>query len=107
MAIKKLIDELKRRRVFRVLLGYGLVSFALLQVVEPVMHALHLPDAVLTYVVLALALGFPVAVVLAWAFDANPGGIEGTLPTPAGAPWLRGPRLALVLLGIGVLGAAL
>src|ERR1700687_752514 len=55
-----LVSELKRRRVFRVLVGYGIVSFAVLQVVEPIMHALHLQDAVLTYTVLALALGFPV-----------------------------------------------
>ena len=62
------------------LVGYGIVSFALLQVVEPIMHALHLPDETLTYVVVALALGFPVAVVLAWAFDVNAGGIERTAP---------------------------
>ena len=49
MAVGDLIAELQRRRVFRVLVGYGVVSFAVLQVVEPIMHALHLPDAVLTY----------------------------------------------------------
>jgi len=37
------------------------------------MHALHLPDVTLTYAVVALALGFPLAVVLAWAFDINAG----------------------------------
>jgi hypothetical protein len=46
-----LLAELKRRRVFRVLVGYGIVSFAVLQVIEPIMHALHLPDVTLTYVV--------------------------------------------------------
>jgi hypothetical protein len=46
------------------------------------MHALHLPDATLTYTVLTLALGFPVAVVLAWAFDVNAGAIERTPSTP-------------------------
>ena len=75
-----LISELKRRRVFRVLVGYGVVSFAVLQVIEPVMHALHLADATLTYVVLALAVGFPVAVVLAWAFDVNEGRLERAPP---------------------------
>ena len=43
------------------LVGYGIVSFAVLQVIEPIMHALHLPEVTLTYVVLALAVGFPVA----------------------------------------------
>lgn len=101
---RTLISELKRRRVFRVLVGYGLVSFAVLQVVEPLMHALHLPDVTLTYVVLALAVGFPLGVVLAWAFDVKEGRIERTPPAPSAA--LRGSPLRLVLLGIGVLAAA-
>ncbi len=99
-----LISELKRRRVFRVLVGYGIVSFAVLQVVEPIMHALHLPDVTLTYVVLALALGFPVAVVLAWAFDINEGKIERTEPAAPHA--LKGIRLPLMLIGIGLIAAA-
>jgi adenylate cyclase len=99
------LSELGRRRVFRVLVGYGLVTFAVLQVVEPIMHALHLPDWVLTAAVVALGLGFPVAVVLAWAFDITPGGIERTPPAGAGAG-LAGSRLALLLVGLGLLGSA-
>ena len=96
-----LLEELKRRRVFRALLGYGIGAFGVLQIVEPIMHGLHWPDEVLTYVVVALALGFPVVVGLAWIFDVNAGRIERT---PAGP--LRGSRAALLLIGIGVLAAA-
>ena len=92
MDTASLIAELKRRRVFRVLVGYGIVSFAVLQVVEPIMHALHLPDVTLTYAVVALALGFPLAVVLAWAFDINAGRIERTPPLPASGPRAVRPR---------------
>jgi len=99
-----LISELKRRRVFRVLVGYGIVSFAVLQVIEPIMHALHLPDVTLTYVVLALAVGFPLVVVLAWAFDIKEGRIERTAPTAG--PALKGARLPLLLVGIGIIAAA-
>ena len=99
-----LVAELKRRRVFRVLVGYGIVTFAVLQVIEPIMHALHLPDAVLTYTVVALALGFPLAIVLAWAFDINEGRIERT--GPAASPALKGARLSLLLVAIGVVAAA-
>ncbi len=101
--VENLIAELKRRRVFRVLVGYGVVSFAVLQVAEPIIHALHLPDEALTYCVIALALGFPIAVVLAWAFDVSAGRIQRT-PATAGGP--QGTRLGLVLLGIGILAAA-
>ncbi len=90
--------------MFRVLVGYGIVGFAVLQIIEPIMHALHLPDVTLTYVVLALAVGFPISVVLAWAFDINEGKIERTAPAASHA--LKGIRLPLVLIGIGIFAAA-
>ena len=98
-----LLVELKRRRVFRAVVGYGFVSFALLQVIEPVMHGLRLPDQTLTWLVLLLGAGFPVVVVLAWIFDVS------------GAPAARGPdaatvryspRLILTLVGLGLLAAS-
>ena len=97
-----LIEELKRRRVFRAVVGYGVITFAALQIIEPIMHGLHWPDAVLSYLVVALAIGFPVVVGLAWIFDVNAGRIERTGPTAG----LRGARLAVLLVGIGVLAAA-
>jgi len=98
-----LVAELKRRRVFRALVGYGIAAFAVLQI-EPVMHGLHWPDEVLSYVVVALAVGFPVVVSLAWIFDVKAGRIERTASTPAAGP--KGVRLGLALVGIGVLAAA-
>ncbi len=97
-----LLEELKRRRVFRALVGYGVAAFAVLQIIEPVMHGLHWPEAVLSYVVVALALGFPLVVALAWVFDVKAGRIERTVP----AAGLRGVRLAAAITGIGVLAAA-
>jgi TolB-like protein/Tfp pilus assembly protein PilF len=90
------LEELKQRRVVRALLGYGLVSFAVLQVVEPVMHGFRLPEWVLAATVIALGLGFPVTLVLAWIFDLNAGGIETTQPRPP-------KRGILLLVGAGLL----
>jgi TolB-like protein/Tfp pilus assembly protein PilF len=95
--------ELKRRRVVRTLVGYGIASFAVLQIIEPVMHGLHWPETVLSYVVVALAAGFPVTITLAWIFDVKAGRIERSPPAAIGP---RGIRLALLLVGIGVLSAA-
>src|SRR5205807_4567545 len=86
-------EEMKRRRVFRALIGYGIVAFAVLQIIEPVMHGLALPEWVLSATVVGLGLGFPFALVLAWAFDVKGGRIER-----AGAP--RG-RLLVALGGAG------
>ncbi|OLC49547.1 MAG: hypothetical protein AUH82_00290 [Chloroflexi bacterium 13_1_40CM_4_65_13] len=95
-----LIAELKRRRVFRALVGYAIVAFAVLQVIEPVMHGLRLPDWTLSFVVVALAIGFPVVLALAWVFDVTAGGIERTLPLrPQGLG-----RLPLAL-AVGVVAA--
>jgi TolB-like protein len=96
-----LIAELKRRRVFRALIGYGIAAFAVLQIIEPIMHGLHWPDEVLSYVVVGLAAGFPVVVALAWIFDVNAGRIERTAPSGPRRPWLLP-----VLLGMGAVAAA-
>jgi len=97
--------ELKRRRVFRALVAYGIAAFAVLQIIEPIMHGAHWPDIVLSYVVAGLGAGFPIVIALAWVFDVRGGRIERTAPAPAGSG-LRGIRLALLLVGIGVLAAA-
>lgn len=92
-------EELKRRRVFRALLAYGLVSFGVLQVVEPVMHGLDLPAWVLRAVVVGLGLLLPVVLVVAWIFDLKGGRIEATGPAPR-------PRVVLLLGVAGLLLAA-
>jgi TolB-like protein/Tfp pilus assembly protein PilF len=97
-----LFAELKRRRVFRALVGYGIAAFAVLQIVEPVMHGLHWPEVTLSYVVVALAIGFPIVISLAWIFDVNAGRLERT---PASGGELKGARVALALTAIGVLAA--
>jgi hypothetical protein len=50
--LQQFIFELKRRRVIRVMVGWGVFSFAVLQIYEPVMHGLHLPEWTLSLVVL-------------------------------------------------------
>jgi len=92
-------EEMKQRRVFRAVIGYGIVSFGVLQVVEPIMHGLSLPEWVLAATVIALGIGFPITLVLAWVFDVNAGRVESTGPRlPA--------RILLLLIAVGVaLGA--
>ncbi len=102
--VRTFLDELRRRRVVGAIAIYGTVAFAVLQVVEPVMHGLHLPEVVLSVVVVVLAMGFPVVTFVAWAFDLTARGIERTAPLPDGAGRvpLRGVRLAVALLAMGV-----
>ena len=91
-----LLAELKRRHVFRVMVGYGIFSFAVLQVTEPIMHGAGLQDWVLKAVLVALALGFPVAVILAWVYDLTAQGVKRT-PTASGPPLSRSSRFLMPL----------
>lgn len=74
----KLWAEIKRRKVVRVVLAYLLVGWALIQVADATLEPLHLPPWAGTLVIWLVALGFPVAVLLAWVLDVKPGGIEVT-----------------------------
>ncbi len=64
-----LIAELRQRKVFRVAAAYAVVAWLLVQVVATVGPALKLPDWTLTFTTVLLALGFPLALMLAWTFD--------------------------------------
>src|SRR4029453_239308 len=68
--------ELKQRKVYRVALGYVVVAWLVIQISATVMPAYHAPDWILPVVITAVALGFPVALVLAWAFEVKGGVIE-------------------------------
>jgi TolB-like protein/thioredoxin-like negative regulator of GroEL len=100
----ELLAELKRRRVFRVMAGYGLFSFAVLQVIEPVLHAYDLPAWLLKAGVTLLAAGFPIALVLSWVFDLTAEGVVRT-PRASGAPRLSRGRAAALLIGVILLAA--
>jgi hypothetical protein len=88
------------------MVGYAIFAFAVLQVVEPIMHGAHLPEWVLTSVLVALAVGFPVALVLAWVFDVTAQGVRRTPPIvgSSGVFVSRG-RLAALLLGVALVAA--
>ena len=70
--------ELKRRRVVHVVTVYASASFILIELVNNLTEPLSLPSKLSTIVVIVLALGFPLAVILAWIYDLTPEGIEKT-----------------------------
>lgn len=69
------LGEIKRRRVFQVAAVYAVVAWLLVQVVTSVEEPLNLPDWVDAFVIVLLSIGFPVAIILSWAFDMTPDGI--------------------------------
>jgi TolB-like protein/Flp pilus assembly protein TadD len=71
-----IFEELKRRNVFRVAIGYVITAWLLLQVVDLVLENVNSPDWVMQVFMLALAIGFPLAVFFAWAFEMTPDGVK-------------------------------
>ncbi|MGB5588492.1 MAG: hypothetical protein WBN78_12020 [Gammaproteobacteria bacterium] len=78
--MRTLLNELSRRRVFRVAGIYGIVAWVVAEVADVVFPALQLPEWTVTFVIALLLLGFPVAMFFAWVFDIGPQGIERTEP---------------------------
>src|SRR5678810_698637 len=72
------LAELKRRRVIRVLVLYAVVGWIVIEVASVVFPALHLPSWTITLVTVLVALGFPIALTLAWAVDIGPHGLQRT-----------------------------
>src|SRR6266516_7140460 len=75
--------ELKQRKVYRVALGYAVVAWLVIQISATVMPAYHAPEWILPVFITMIALGFPVALVLAWAFELK-GGVIDMTPGRAG-----------------------
>jgi TolB-like protein len=75
---KTFFGELKRRNVYKVAIAYGVVAWLLMQVASQIFPFFEIPNWAVRLVVLLLIIGFPVALILAWAFELTPEGIKRT-----------------------------
>ena len=71
-------EELQRRKVYRVAAAYVVAAGFLIQIASATFPAWELPNWSLRLVIVLLLIGFPIAVILAWAYDITPQGIQGT-----------------------------
>jgi TolB-like protein/Flp pilus assembly protein TadD len=81
--LKSWLHELSRRKVIRVAIAYLIVGWLLIQVAGETFGPLGLPPWSVTLVVVLVALGYPLALILAWAFDITPRGVRRTPAAPA------------------------
>src|SRR5437588_721091 len=73
---KNFVGELKRGNVYKVAVAYAVVAWLLIQVATQVFPFFELPNWAVQIVVLAMVIGFPIALVLSWAFELTPEGIK-------------------------------
>ncbi len=78
MNLKKFFAELKRRNVYKVAIAYAVVAWLLMQVATQVFPFLEIPNWAIRLVIMLLALGFPIALIIAWAFELTPEGLKRT-----------------------------
>ncbi len=76
MNLQNFLGELKRRHVYRVAIAYGVVAWLLIQVATQVFPFFEVSNFVVRVVVAASVLGFPVALIIAWAFEMTPEGLK-------------------------------
>jgi len=76
--LKKFFAELKRRNVYKVAIAYAVVAWLLMQVATQVFPFLEIPNWAIRLVIMLLALGFPIALIIAWAFELTPEGLKRT-----------------------------
>ncbi len=92
--------ELKRRNVYKVAVAYGVVAWLLMQVASQIFPFFEIPNWVVRLVVLLLIIGFPVALIIAWAFELTPEGIKRTEAADAAGQRSRGGLwIAVILIG--------
>jgi TolB-like protein len=100
---KTFFGEVKRRNVYRVAIAYAVVGWLLIQIASQVFPFFEIPNWAVRFVVLAIIIGFPIALILAWAFELTPEGVKRTEAADAAQEHSRG----AVWIYIAAIGAAL
>jgi hypothetical protein len=95
------IEELRKRSVFRATVVYCVVAWLLLQVADVTFDQLPIPDGAMTVLIVLAILGLPVTVVLAWAYDITIRGIVRHEETRGGAPRLAFLPFILLVIAVG------
>lgn len=107
--LRRFFAELKRRSVYKVAAAYAVAAWFLIQLASTLAPTLAAPPWVMRVLLIALTLGFPIALVLAWAFDLTPEGIKRTgetLPNEA-LPRRVARKLTALIVVVGLLAGGL
>jgi TolB-like protein/cytochrome c-type biogenesis protein CcmH/NrfG len=99
-------EEVKRRKVYRVAAAYVIAAGGIIQLASAAFPAWELPNWALRLVIVSLLIGFPIALILAWAFDVTPQGIKTTPTIPVAGTHRRRNVIMLVATGVIISAAA-
>jgi len=105
--MNRFFAELKRRHVYRVAIAYAVVAWLLIQVATQVFPFFEIPNWIVRLVVLTVVLGFPIALIIAWAFEMTPEGLKRNADITPNEyiPRWSTRRFAALILSIAILAA--
>jgi TolB-like protein/Tfp pilus assembly protein PilF len=98
---KSFLTELKRRNVYKVAVAYAVVGWLLVQVATQVFPFLEIPNWVVRLVIALVAIGFPIALIIAWAFELTPEGIKRTEDAITSASRARRKHAWIYIVAVG------
>ena len=104
---KQLLEEMRRRRVFRSAGLYIVCAWVVVQIALAAFPALSISETAIRYVWLAALLGFPLAVFFGWRYDIEGGRVVRTISSPQGAPLALGRTDYLLLAALGVISVVI
>src|SRR5947209_1017348 len=107
MNLGNFFQELKRRNVYKIAVAYGVVGWLLVQVATQVFPFFEIPNWAVRLVVLAIVIGFPVALVIAWAFEMTPQGLMRTEEADRGSHRTKSRTWIYVVLAGAILSIGL
>jgi adenylate cyclase len=103
VAPKNFFSELKRRNVYKVAVAYAIVGWLVVQIATQVFPFLEIPNWVVRLVIGLVVIGFPIALVIAWAFELTPEGLKRTEDVDAARKYSRGGAwIYIVVIGAAV-----
>ena len=103
------IKELKRRNVIRVAIAYAIVAWLLIEITATTFPMLRLPEWTSTFVAVLVLIGFPLALILAWAYELTPEGIklEKDVDRSESITHITGRKLDFIIIGVLVVALVL
>src|SRR5882762_10352018 len=109
MDVQKFFTELKRRNVYKIAVVYAVIAWLLIQAGSILFPTFEAPGWVLKVFVTVIAAGFPIALVIAWAFEMTPEGMkrtENVSPNEFNPQWSRR-KFATLIIGLAIVAAGL
>ena len=109
MSQRNFFAELKRRNVYKIAVAYAVVGWLVIQIASTILPTFHAPEWVVQTLIVIVALGLPIALITAWAFEMTPEGMKRTeeISPNERLPYWSKRKFAALMIGLATIAGAL